>query len=75
MMRLPKKVSAAIQSLVINEDIENKEDIVRIVGVLEKNKRYLAWYKGNICEASYNQYSKTFFVYDVYHVYQKTEAA
>lgn len=70
-MRLPKKVTATIQSRVIDDMAESKTDTVQIVGVLEKNKRYLAWYHGTICEASYNRYAKSFFVYDIYHVYKR----
>ena len=70
-MRLPKNVTATIQSRVIDDTVENKYDTVQIIGILEKNKRYLAWYKGNICETSYNQYARTFFVYDIFQVYKK----
>lgn len=70
-MKLPKKIKAVIQSRIIDDTIEDKCDTVQIVGVLSKNKTYLALYHGKLCEASYNQYSRSYTVNDVYERYIK----
>lgn len=70
-MKFPKKVIATIQSRVIDETAEDKYDTVHIVGVLSKKRTYLALYHGILCEAAYNQYARSYTVYDVYERYIK----